>query len=236
MAGPPLMAMHHSSSPAEISTSCACGGGCPTCQQKSMMRQTQLAYDPEPINPCLDTNVPPVCQFTDHQARTLRAVHGDARSVTQRALSAISRGDPYMATMAERVFHISNPDMTQIADTVAGILGRLRSVPHSCGSCADSDCYTPGVLAYTQTDLSNIIICQPRFFSENLVRQRRTLIHEAGHAFRIDAVRVSNNADEHYCNEDKSVECTDPCSNLTGDLRQNVDAWARFIECAAFRS
>ena len=26
----------------------------------------------------------------------------------------------------------------------------------------------------------------------------------------------------------------DLCGNLSGDFRQNVDAWARFIECAAF--
>jgi hypothetical protein len=228
MAGPPIPLKHDS----PITTSCACGGGCPTCQQKSTLR----AYQPEPIDNCTDQSGPPVCQFTEHQRRTLRAVHGDARSVTQNALSALSRGDPYMATLAARIFQISSPDMTAIADTVAGILDRLRSVPHSCGSCSDDTCKIPGVPAYTATDLSNIVLCQPRFFSQNLIRQRRTLIHEAGHAFGIDAARAKSGADEHYCHDDNDVECNDPCGNLTGDLRKNVDAWARFIECAAFRS
>ena len=234
MAGRPLLATHDSS---PITASCACGGGCPTCQQKSTLQgQTMRAYQPEPIDLCTDSSGPPVCQFTDYQNATLRAVHGDARSVTQRALSAISRGDPYMATMAERVFHISNPDMTRIADTVAGILDRLRSVPHTCGSCSDETCHIAGIAAYTADDLSHIVLCQPRFFSQNLFKQRRTLIHEAGHAFSIDAARVGSGADEHYCHDDSGVECTEPCGNLTGDLTENVDAWARFIECAAFRS
>ena len=235
MAGPSLLMKNNSSLFSESTASCACGGGCPTCQQKSML-QGPKAYEPEPIDLCTDSSGPPVCQFTEHQQRVLRAVHSDARSVTQRALSAISRGDPYMATMAERVFHITNPDMTQIADTVAGILDKLRNVPHTCGSCSDETCRIPGVPAYTETDLSHIVLCQPRFFSQNLFKQRRTLIHEAGHAFGIDTARFRSGADEHYCHDDSGVECADPCGNLTGDLRQNVDAWARFIECAAFRS
>ena len=230
MAGSPALLKHDSSSPR--TASCACGGGCPSCQQKSMLGE----YQPEPIDLCTDTSGPAVCQFTEHQQRTLRAVNSDARSVTQNALSAISRGDPYMARIAERVFHISNPDMARIADVVAGILDRLRNVPYTCGSCSDDTCRTPGVPAYTANDLSHIVICQPRFFAQNLFQQRRTLIHEAGHAFAIDAARAGSGADEHYCHDDSGVECNDPCGNLTGDLRQNVDAWARFIECAAFRS
>lgn len=233
----PSLLRGHSSQLSESTASCACGGGCPTCQHKSLLQGQMLdAYQPEPIDLCDHASGPPVCEFTAHQQRTLRAVNSDARSVTQSALSAISRGDPYMATMASRVFHISSPNMTAIADTVAGILDRLRNVPYTCGSCTDDTCKIAGVPAYTADDLSHIVICQPRFFAQNLVQQRRTLIHEAGHAFAIDAARHASGAGEHYCHEDSGVECGDPCGNLTGDLRQNVDAWARFIECAAFRS
>ncbi|HKC65844.1 MAG TPA: hypothetical protein VKB86_19530 [Pyrinomonadaceae bacterium] len=217
---------------------CACGGGCPRCQQESRLqsRMRQGGYQPEPIDLCVGATGPPKCEFTEHQQRTLLAVRYDARSVAQRALSAISRGDTYMATVAARVFHISDPNMGEIGNTVAGILDRLRDVPLSCGSCTDDTCKEAGTPAYTENDLSHIVICQPRFFAQNLVQQRRTLIHEAAHAFGIDAARAARGDMEHYCHEDSGVECTDPCGNLTGDLRQNVDAWARFIECAAFSS
>ena len=199
---------------------------------RGQMRQG--GYQPEPIDLCVGATGPARCEFTERQRHTLTAVRFDARSVTQLALSALSRRDPYMATIARRVFHITAPNMGQITDTVAGILDRLRNVPLSCGSCTDETCTAAGTPAYTETDLSHIVICQPRFFAQNLIQQRRTLIHEAGHAFGIDSARAARGGMEHYCHEDSGVECADPCGNLSGDLLLNVDAWARFIECAAF--
>jgi hypothetical protein len=196
--------------------------------------EPQGGYVPEEITICVDSNVPPRCQFTARQRRILSLVGYDARSVTSRALVAVSSGDAYMATLARRIFKVSDVDMREVADTVARILDRLRALPLACGSCGDEDCNTAGVVAYTEPDLSGVVVCQPRFFAQNLVRQRRTLIHEAGHGAGIDQGRVTQGGAEHYCREDSGVECTDPCGNLFGDLRQNVDAWARFIECAAF--
>ena len=228
---------------------CACGGGCPRCIERgeSLMarkaadeaspgstEQPQAGYVPEEITICLDRNVPPRCHFTSRQERLLSVVRYDARSVTSRALLAVSSGDPYMATLARRIFQVSDVDMQAVADTVASILDKLRTLPLACGSCGDDGCNEAGVVAYTEDDLSGIVICQPRFFANNLVQQRRTLIHEAGHGAGIDQGRVKQGRAESYCREDSSVECADPCGNISGDLRQNVDAWARFIECAAF--
>jgi len=228
---------------------CACGGGCPSCEKggQSLMarkaadeaspgstEQPQVGYVPEEITICLDRNVPPRCHFTSRQERLLSLVRYDARSVTSRALLAVSSGDAYIATLARRIFQVSDVDMQAVADTVASILDKLRTLPLACGSCGDDDCNVAGVVAYTEPDLSGIVICQPRFFAGNLVQQRRTLIHEAGHGAGIDQGRVIQGGAESYCREDSSVECKDPCGNISGDLRQNVDAWARFIECAAF--
>ena len=196
--------------------------------------EPQGGYVPEEITICVDRDVPPRCQFTSRQERLLSLVRYDARSVTSRALLAVSSGDDYMATLARRIFQVSEVDMREVADTVASILDRLRTLPLACGSCGDETCNTAGVAAYTEDDLSGIVVCQPRFFARNLVEQRRTLIHEAAHGAGIDQGRVTQGGAEHYCREDSSVQCLDPCGNLSGDLRQNVDAWARFIECAAF--
>jgi hypothetical protein len=155
-----------------------------------------------------------------------------ARSLTAQALQALSRDDPYLATVASRAFHVPDPDMGQVSSIVSGLLDALRSKPVLCGTCSDEDCNRGGVVAHVPTDLSSIILC-PRFFLLDVGEMRRTLIHEAGHAIGIDS--SLGNTPEDYCKEGET-DCTDPCSNLGNDLRQNVDAWSRFIECAAASS
>lgn len=181
---------------------------------------------------CLHTRPgegPERCEFTPRQQRTLSFVRYAALSMTSQAYANLGRGDPYMSTLAKRIFHVQDPDMDQIAITTSQILDNLRSKPIVCGTCADEDCYTPGVVAHVTPDLSTVVLCQ-RCFQTNVIQMRRTLIHEAGHAAGVDA--SLGNVAENYCSEN-SQGCVDPCSNLSGDLRQNVDAWARFIECAA---
>jgi hypothetical protein len=172
------------------------------------------------------------CEFTGKQARVVSAMRYAARGVTSQALVNLSRGDPYMTTLAGRILHVPDPDMGQIATTVSQILDNLRSKPVVCGTCADEDCYTAGVVAHVTEDLSTVVLCQ-RFFLTGVTQMRRTWIHEAGHAAGVDS--SLGNVPERYCSEGPEGEgCADPCSNLTGDLSQNVDAWAHFIECAAF--
>jgi hypothetical protein len=173
---------------------------------------------------------PERCEFTPNQQSTLSFVHYAARTLTSQALVNLSRGDAYMTTLAQRIFHAPDPDMNQITMTTSQILDNLRSKPIVCGTCADEDCYTAGVVAHVTEDLSTVVLCQ-RFFRTSATQMRRTLIHEAGHAAGVDS--SLGNVPETYCAEG-SEGCVDPCSNLTGDLTQNVDAWARFIECAAY--
>jgi hypothetical protein len=202
--------------------------GTPTPADAPDQSSAQPADDPF----CLHTRPgegPERCEFTPRQQRTLSFVRYAALSMTSQAYANLGRGDPYMSTLAGRIFHVQDPDMDQIAITVSQILDNLRSKPIVCGTCADEDCYTPGVVAHVTPDLSTVVLCQ-RFFQTNVIQMRRTLIHEAGHAAGVDA--SLGNVAEHYCSEN-SQGCVDPCSNLSGDLRQNVDAWARFIECAA---
>lgn len=189
----------------------------------------QVADDPY----CLHTT-PGVdaerCEFTPKQQHTLSAVSYAARSLTSQALVNLGRGDTYMTTLAQRIFHVQNPSMDSLKSTLSQILANLRSKPVVCGTCADKACYTSGVVAHVTEDLSTVVLCQ-RFFLTNVTQMRRTLIHEAGHAAGVDA--SLGNEVERYCDEN-SEGCVDPCSNLTGNLTQNVDAWARFIECAAY--
>ena len=102
----------------------------------------------------------------------------------------------------------------------------------SAGTCADEDCNRAGVLAHMTNDLSTVVI--PRFFLVGPGEMRRTPIHEAGHAVGIDASLAAE--DERCCVAAPTIECTDPCRNLSGILDRNVDAWAHYAECAAFSS
>jgi hypothetical protein len=173
---------------------------------------------------------PDRCEFTPKQQHALSFVRYAALSLASQALMNLGREDPYMAALAARIFHVQAPDMDKIASTTSQILINLRSKPIVCGSCADEDCYQAGVVAHVSDDLSTVIICQ-RSFQTGPIQMRRTLIHEAGHAAGVDSSLTD--VSEAYCPEN-SESCLDPCSNLTGDLSENVDAWARFIECAAY--
>jgi hypothetical protein len=56
-------------------------------------------------------------------------------------------------------------------------------------------------------------------------------LREAGHAAVVEP--SLGDVAEQCCSEE-SEGCVGPCSNLSGDLSQNVDSWVRFIECAAY--
>jgi hypothetical protein len=173
---------------------------------------------------------PARCEFTSRQDSRLIATRADARRLSSQAMLAASSGDRYMATLARRIFQISRPNMSGIADQIQLIHGALQDLRISCGTCADASCNPAGVVAYVPDDLSRLVIC-PRFFLLNSNDMRRTLIFEAGNIIGIDPLR---GADGRRCRETPSVECQEPCGNLAGDLRRNSDAWARYIECAAF--
>jgi hypothetical protein len=206
---------------------CACGGSCPHCQNIEPSREQLKEELCVGVSP---GDGPERCEFTPHEMRRLVAMRFAAQGLTSRALMILSRGDPHLTTIARRVFHVQDPDMAAIRDTVSGILEKLINTPIECGTCSDETCHDAAVPAYTMNDLSAIVLCR-RFFRMSLTDMRRTLIHEAGHATGMDLARTT---EESYCREDHAVECVDPCGNLTGSLLGNVDAWARFIECAGF--
>jgi hypothetical protein len=173
------------------------------------------------------------CEFSDRERRYVSFARYAARSLTARTLMAMSSGDRYMSTLARRIFHISDVNIPVMIATIERILGALRTVPVVCGTCADAVCNRGSVAAYVPDDLGSIVIC-PFFFVNNPNQMRRTMIHEAGHVVGIDDVPTGQ-AYVHppYCTESDNAECVDPCRMAGGDLLRNVDAWARFIECAA---
>jgi hypothetical protein len=153
-----------------------------------------------------------------------------ALSTTSAALANLSsRGSIDITALARRIFHVTNPDLVGMTNTTMRILNNLRSKPIVCGSCADPVCYPAGVVAYVPEALNTIVVCE-RMFLTSATQQRRTLIHEAGHAAAVDP--SFHKGPERYCDE-KATGCNDPCHNLGPNLTENVDAWARFIECAA---
>jgi hypothetical protein len=166
--------------------------------------------------------------FTQRESQRLNAIRWAARSTTSRAYMVLGRGDRYLDTITNRVFH-ADIDVGRASSQVASIRQKLDTVPIEMGTCADADCHRGGVLAFTTDDLSTIVLC-PRLFSTSPGEMRRTLIHEAGHAAGIDS---SVTSDEQYCTETPGVDCQDPCAGLSGDATKNVDAWAHFVECAA---
>jgi hypothetical protein len=186
---------------------------------------------------CLGAEVdrgPTRCEFSDRERRYVSFARYAARSVTARALMAISSGDRYVSNLARKIFHISDVNIPVMIATIERILGALRTVPVVCGTCADAVCNRGSVAAYVPDDLGSIIIC-PFFFVNSPSQMRRTMIHEAGHVVGIDDVPAGQDyVHPPYCTESENVECIDPCAMVRGDLLRNVDAWARFIECAAF--
>ncbi|MGA2125461.1 MAG: M35 family metallo-endopeptidase [Xanthobacteraceae bacterium] len=217
-------------SPADVTASAPPAAADPQTVTTALPGQPYAQPADDPF--CLNTRPgqgPERCEFTAKQQQTVGFERYAAASLTSQALTNLSRGDPYMTTLAQQVFHAANPDMNQIRTTTSQILDNLRSKPVVCGTCADEDCYTAGVVAHVTDDLSTIVLCQ-RFFQTSIGEMRRTLVHEAGHAAGVGS--GGTGPDEVYCTEG-STGCVDPCSNLSGDLTQNVDAWARFIECAA---
>lgn len=172
------------------------------------------------------------CTFTDRQERRVSLTKRWAWDLASRAALALSSGDRYIVMLAERIFHISRPDVRAMVQTLDQIRDALWNTPVECGTCADEVCNTGRrtAAAYVPDDFSSIVIC-PFFFTLSLGQMKRTFLHEAGHVVRID-----DRPDyEHppYCTEVDRVECEDPCSGIS-DLLHNVDAWARFIECAAY--
>jgi hypothetical protein len=176
---------------------------------------------------------PTRCRFTDRQQRRVRATKDWAWSLAARAALALGSGDRYIVGLAQRIFHISRPDIPAMLRTLDQIRDALWNASVACGTCADETCNTgrrAGYPAYVPDDFSGIVIC-PFFFVTSLSQMARTFLHEAGHLVRID-----DRPDyEHplYCTEADILDCDDPCAGID-DLLHNVDAWARFIECAAY--
>lgn len=175
---------------------------------------------------------PTRCRFTDRQERRVSLTKRWAWDLASRSALALGSGDLYIVRLARRIFHISRPDVPAMVRILDQIRDALRSTTVECGTCADDICNTGRrtAAAYVPDNFSSIVIC-PFFFTLSLSEMKRTFLHEAGHVVRID-----DRPDyEHppYCTEVDRVECGDPCVGIS-DLLHNVDAWARFIECAAY--
>ncbi len=172
---------------------------------------------------------PARCQFTRLQRAQVAASLAAARSVASRVLVVLRSNPAQLRGLAERIFHISNPDMAALTATARQILAALGNTPVVCGTCSDPDCNPGSVAAFVPPDLGSIVIC-PFFFEQHPSVMRKTMLHEAGHVARIDD--RPNFIHPTRCAESNTINCDDPCENIP-DLLHNVDAWARFMECAA---
>ncbi|HEX2202619.1 MAG TPA: hypothetical protein VHG91_04960 [Longimicrobium sp.] len=191
-------------------------------QRQEMSRRMCVGEAP---GPGIDTT-----EFTPRERARLTAVRFAAEGVLGRAVQALGTGDPHLRRVARRILDVENADLSALAGTLSGIAGRLRSVPIQAGTCRDATC-NGAAQAYVPNTLDRMIIC-PRFFLSSPVQQRRTLMHEAGHAAAVDD--APDYRHPRNCSERDSVDCDDPCNGVDGDRTRNVDALARFAECAAF--
>ena len=178
---------------------------------------------------------PPSRAFTPREQSIVSATRWAALSLAGRAVQALSSHDRYMATLARRIFHEPNPDLEELAATAARIHDALASTPVVCGTCTNPVCgHAAGGSPLADADNGIITIC-PYFFHEShsLLQQRRTWLHEAGHIAGIDDPPPGTPY-THPANCPVQTEgtCEDPCPQGN---KNNVDAWARFIECVAFR-
>lgn len=177
---------------------------------------------------------PPTRQFTGREQARVTATRWAALSLAGRAVQALSSGDRYMATLARRILHDPDPDLDRLAATAASIHAALANTPIVCGTCTNQVCvHSGGGSPLADADNGIITIC-PFFFhpSHSLIQQRSTWLHEAGHIVGIDDPPPGTPYNHpRNCPEDTVGTCENPCP--TGD-KNNVDNWARFLECAAF--
>lgn len=179
---------------------------------------------------CVDsalTTQPGACTFTDRQRQQVTTSHFDALSLCSRASQASSSGDRRIAALASGIFHVQNPDMKAVADRVVAIHDALSVAPALCGAADDPAC-AGGAPVYVPEDLKSLVIC-PAFFPAGIGERRRALLREAAHLARVGPAQPS--AARDTCNP---ADCSDPCPTVRG--YGSPDAWARYIECAAFRA
>lgn len=191
-------------------------------RREEMTRRMCLGVEP---GPGIDTT-----EFTPRERARVTALRYAAEGILGRAVQALGTGDPHLRRVARRILAVENADLSALAGTLSRILGRLRSVPIQAGTCRDATCNVRAQ-AYVPDAMDRIVIC-PRFFLTSPTQERRTLMHEAGHAAAIDDAPNYEHPDN--CAETPSVDCVDPCGGVSGDRTRNVDALARFAECAAF--
>jgi hypothetical protein len=235
----------HRSAPDEATTTAGDSAGATV-----VCRQTTVGESAPPMSPeeydasaaalCVGDERrvgPPSQPFTAHQRGVVQATLWAARSLSAHAGQALSSHDPYMATLAARILHEPQPDLDELASMAVKIHDALANTPTVGGTCANPVCMPSGggsPLADASEGHDLITIC-PFFFhpSFSLPEQRRTWLHEGGHIAGIDDPPMGA-VYEHPPNCPVSTEgnCDDPCPS--GD-KNNVDTWARFLECVAFR-
>jgi hypothetical protein len=170
--------------------------------------------------------------FTAAQQRRVTMGRYAALSMISRSLMALSSGDEYMLRIARNIFGAGAPGTAALISTITTIRDRLRDATITRGTCHDDNCYAAGVVAHAVPADNEIVLCN-RLFATGISRLIRTLIHEAAHNAGIDATRVAANLDENYCNEEYGLPSSRRCNNIS-DAVNNVDAWAWFIEYAAY--
>jgi hypothetical protein len=180
-----------------------------------------------------DPTKPRARLLTQHEQNVVSAALWQARSLASQALMVLARRDPRHAKMAQSTFHRALT-VEQLQDTIRRIHDALDSLHVNgnlqFGTCEDDGgCNTAGVAARTLLDLSGVLVCSG-YFRQSLSANVITLLHEAGHKANIDNSTGNPTANERYCAD--GLDCETVC-DLTGDLTQNVDAWARFISCVA---
>jgi hypothetical protein len=177
---------------------------------------------------------PPTRAFTSHEQSRITATRWAAIGLAGRAVQALSSHDRYMVTLARRILHEPEPDMNELASTAVRIHDALASTPVVCGTCAADVCaHSGGGSPLADADNGVITIC-PFFFHPqfSVVEQRRTWLHEAGHIVGIDDPPPGTPFEHPPNCPPGATGCDDPCPS--GD-KNNVDNWARLLECVAFR-
>jgi hypothetical protein len=169
--------------------------------------------------------------FTPRERSKMIFALSAAQSMASRALMVLGRRDEYHLRQAARTFHRADLDFPALDASVSRIrsaLNRLNVFTNvECGTCDDAVC-NGNPLAYTKDDLSAVVMC-PFVFNVPVTQLAITFVHEAGHMAQIDVNWMPGN--EEYCTRDTvGVDPGNICPDLqSGDLTQNVDAWARFI-------
>jgi hypothetical protein len=203
----------------------------PYCPSVEMLEGKLDFSDPKTRQAYVDANclttasqsMPPVCQFTPGQTKTLEEAQKTAGTRAERALGIINmsaEGKKMATEMASQLFENDPPTLAEVVDRLTKVRDFLKTakIDFAGRTCGDSECQRGAVAYVTGPGALPIYVCPTAFSMPSSLH--RTVLHEGLHWTGLDADPTTP---EGYCS---TFDCQTPCLDKTV-----ADAWSHYLDC-----